>query len=65
VPQQGHQNPPKPAPSSPSISRPGAPDADETAEIERVMRENHGTIPDTQLIEEASLTLAIFRRDRR
>ena len=59
MPQQGHQNPPKPAPSSPSISRPGGPP--EAAEIERVLRAYNGTVPDDQLISEASLALAIFR----
>ncbi len=39
-------------------------DADEAAVIERVMRENHGTIPDAQLISEAALALAIFRPGR-
>jgi len=28
------------------------------------MRENHGTIPDAQLIEKVGLALAIFRRGR-
>jgi len=40
-------------------------DADEAAVIERVMRENHGTIPDAQLISEEALALAIFRRGKR
>ena len=39
-------------------------DADEVAVIERVLREHGGTIPDDQLIEEAGLALAIFRRGR-
>ena len=39
-------------------------DADESAAIERVLRENHGTVPDQQLIEEAGLALAIWRRGR-
>jgi hypothetical protein len=37
-------------------------DADETAVIERVMRKYGGTIPDEQLISEAALALAIWRR---
>ena len=40
-------------------------DADETEVIERVLRDHGGTIPDKQLIEEASLALAIHRRGRR
>ena len=40
-------------------------DADETAVIERVMRKYGGTIPDEQLISEAALALAVFRRGRR
>jgi len=40
-------------------------DADETAVIERVLRQHGGTIPDAQLIEEAALALAIFRRGNR
>ena len=32
-------------------------DADETEVIARVLRENHGTIPDAQLIEEAALAV--------
>ena len=40
-------------------------DADEAEVIERVLREYGGTIPDSQLIEEASLALAIWRRGRR
>ena len=40
-------------------------DADEAAVIERVLREYGGTIPDDQLISEAALALAIFRRGRR
>ena len=39
-------------------------DADEAAEIERVLREYNGTMPDAQLISEAALALAIFRRGR-
>ncbi len=39
-------------------------DADEAEVIERVLREHGGTIPDDQLIEEAGLTLAIWRRGR-
>ena len=39
-------------------------DAEETEVIERILRENHGTIPDAQLIEEVGLALAIFRRGR-
>ncbi len=37
-------------------------DAGETEVIERVLRESGGTVPDSQLIEEAALALAIFRR---
>ena len=37
-------------------------DADEAAEIERVLRAYNGTIPDDQLFSEASLALAILRR---
>ena len=40
-------------------------DADEAAEIERVLRECNGTITDAQLISEAALALAIWRRGRR
>ena len=39
-------------------------DADEAAEIELVLRAHNGTIPDDQLISEASLTLANCRRGR-
>ena len=39
-------------------------DAEETAVIERVMRDHGGTVPDQQLIEEAALALAIWRRGR-
>ncbi len=39
-------------------------DADEAEVIERVLREYGGTIPDEQLISEAALALAIFRRGR-
>ncbi len=39
-------------------------DADEAAVIERVLREYGGTIPDDQLISEAALALAIYRRTR-
>lgn len=39
-------------------------DADEVAVIERILREYNGTIPDAQLISEAALALAIFRRGR-
>jgi len=38
---------------------------DEAAEIERVLRAYNGTIPDEQLLSEASLALAILRRGRR
>jgi len=38
--------------------------SDEAAEIERVLRAYNGTIPDAQLISEASLTLANCRRGR-
>ncbi len=37
-------------------------DADEAAVIERVLRDYGGTIPDEQLIAEAALALAIWRR---
>jgi hypothetical protein len=37
---------------------------DEAAEIERVLRAYNGTIPDDQLLSEASLALAILRRAR-
>lgn len=37
-------------------------DADGAAEIERVLRAYNGTIPDDQLLSEASLALAIRRR---
>ena len=37
-------------------------DPGEAAEIERVLRAYNGTIPDEQLISEASLALAIHRR---
>jgi len=40
-------------------------DADEVEVIERVLREYGGTVPDAQLVEEAGLALAIFRRGRR
>ena len=40
-------------------------DAAEAAVIERVTRECSGTIPDAQLIEEAGLALAIWRRGKR
>jgi len=39
-------------------------DPAEAALIERMLREYGGTIPDGQLIEEAALALAIFRRGR-
>jgi tellurite resistance protein len=39
-------------------------DADEAEVIERVLRQYGGTIPDAQLIEEAGLALAIWRRGR-
>ena len=39
-------------------------DADEAEVIERVLREYGGTIPDEQLISEAALALAIWRRGR-
>jgi len=39
-------------------------DPDEAAEIERALRAYNGTIPDDQLISEAALALAIFRRGR-
>jgi len=34
---------------------------DESALVERMLREYGGTIPDTQLVEEAGLALAIHR----
>ena len=37
-------------------------DAAEVEVIERVLRESGGTIPDSQLIEEIGLALAIWRR---
>ena len=37
-------------------------DADEADVIERVLREYGGTIPDSQLIEEAGRALAVYRR---
>jgi hypothetical protein len=37
---------------------------DEAAEIERVLRAYNETIPDEQLLSEASLALAILRRRR-
>jgi hypothetical protein len=37
---------------------------DEAAEFERVLRAYNGTIPDEQLISEAALALAIWRRGR-
>lgn len=40
-------------------------DAAEIQVIERVLRESGGTIPDAQLIEEAALSLAIYRRGNR
>ena len=40
-------------------------DADEVEVIERVLREYGGTVPDQQLIEEAGLALAIWRRGKR
>ena len=40
-------------------------DADEVAVIGRVLREYGGTVPDQQLISEAALALAIFRRGNR
>ena len=40
-------------------------DADETAVIERVLRDHGGTVPDQQLISEAALALAIHRRGKR
>jgi hypothetical protein len=40
-------------------------DPDEAEVIERVMREHGGTITDGQLIEEAALPLATWRRGRR
>ena len=40
-------------------------DADEIPVIERVLREYGGTMPDEQLISEAALALAIYRRGNR
>ena len=40
-------------------------DAAEVEVIERVLRESGGTIPDSQLIEEIGLALAIWRRANR
>ena len=40
-------------------------DADETAMIERMLRQLHGTIPDNQVIEEIGLALGIHRLQRR
>ncbi|MEI6699725.1 MAG: hypothetical protein WCK99_12055 [Mycobacteriaceae bacterium] len=40
-------------------------DSGEAAEIERALRAYNGTIPDDQLISEASLALPIHRRGRR
>lgn len=39
-------------------------DAEETALIERMLREYGGTIPDAQLVEEIGLALVIHRRGR-
>ena len=39
-------------------------DADEAEVIERVLREYGGTVPDQQLISEAALALALYRRGR-
>ena len=39
-------------------------DADEVEVIERVLRGYDGAVPDQQLIEEAALALAIWRRGR-
>ena len=39
-------------------------DAGEAAVIARVLREYGGTMPDAQLISEAALALAIWRRSR-
>ena len=40
-------------------------DAAEVEVLERVLRESGGTIPDAQLIEEAALALAVYRRGNR
>ena len=40
-------------------------DPAEAADIERVLRDHGGTVPDQQLIEEVGLALAIWRRGRR
>ncbi len=39
-------------------------DADETAIIEQMLRDHHGTIPDDQLIKEIGLAVAVYRRRR-
>jgi hypothetical protein len=39
-------------------------DTDEAAIIERLLRENAGTVTDNQLLEEIGLALAIHRRIR-
>jgi len=39
-------------------------DPAETEVIERVLRDHGGTVSDHQLISEAALALAIFRRER-
>jgi len=38
--------------------------SDEATFIERMLRENHGTIPDKQLLEEIGLSLAIHRQKK-
>ncbi len=40
-------------------------DAEESAMVERLLRQYSGTIPDTQLVSEIGLALAIHRRGRR
>jgi hypothetical protein len=39
-------------------------DTDETAIIEQVLRDAHGTMPDNQLIEEVGFATAVHRRGR-
>ncbi len=39
-------------------------DGEETALIEQMLRDLHGTIPDDQLIEEIGLAVAVYRRRR-
>ena len=39
-------------------------DAEETALIEQMLRDLHGTMPDSQLIKEIGLAIAVYRRRR-